>query len=267
MGVALTENNFAHLLGELRSREPLVQCLTNVVVSGFTANVLLALGASAAMVDGDEEAGPFAGVASGVLVNLGTPYREQREAMPHAVAQANKQGTPWVLDPVAIGALPLRTRLAFELVALGPAVVRGNPSEIIALAGLGGGGRGVDSLSGPESAVEAAHLLASTHGCVVAISGPVDILTDGTRTVRLNNGHELLTLVTGGGCALGAVMAAFVGLDKDPFLAVCAAVSTYTIAAEIAAARANGPGSFAVEFLDALAGIDEETVTSRVVAA
>lgn len=267
MGVALTENNFAHLLGELRSREPLVQCLTNVVVSGFTANVLLALGASAAMVDGDEEAGPFAGVASGVLVNLGTPYREQREAMPHAVAQANEQGTPWVLDPVAIGALPLRTRLAFELVALGPTVVRGNPSEIIALAGLGGGGRGVDSLSGPESAVEAAHLLASTHGCVVAISGPVDILTDGTRTVRLNNGHELLTLVTGGGCALGAVMAAFVGLDKDPFLAVCAAVSTYTIAAEIAAARANGPGSFAVEFLDALAGIDEETVTSRVVAA
>lgn len=267
MGVALTENNFAHLLGELRSREPLVQCLTNVVVSGFTANVLLALGASAAMVDGDEEAGPFAGVASGVLVNLGTPYREQREAMPHAVAQANEQGTPWVLDPVAIGALPLRTRLAFELVALGPTVVRGNPSEIIALAGLGGGGRGVDSLSGPESAVEAAHLLATTHGCVVAISGPVDILTDGTRTVRLNNGHELLTLVTGGGCALGAVMAAFVGLDKDPFLAVCAAVSTYTIAAEIAAARANGPGSFAVEFLDALAGIDEETVTSRVVAA
>jgi hydroxyethylthiazole kinase len=267
VGVALTENYSAHLLEELRRREPLVQCLTNVVVAGFTANVLLTLGASAAMVDGDEEAGPFAGVESGVLVNLGTPYREQREAMPHAVTQANEGGTPWVLDPVAIGALPLRTRLAFELVAFRPTVVRGNPSEIMALAGLGGGGRGVDSLSGAEAAVDAAHLLASTHGCVVAISGPVDIVTDGTRTVRLSNGHELLTRVTGGGCALGAVMAAFVGLGKDPFLAVCAAVSTYTIAAEIAAARAHGPGSFAVEFLDALAGIDGETVASGVVAA
>jgi hydroxyethylthiazole kinase len=267
VSVALTENYSAHLLAELRRREPLVQCVTNIVVSGFTANVLLALGASAAMVDGDEEAGPFAGVASGVLVNLGTPYREQREAMPHSVAKANEQGTPWVLDPVAIGALPLRTRLAFELVALRPTVVRGNPSEIMALAGFGTGGRGVDSLSGPETAVEAAHFLASTYGCVVAISGAVDILIDGTRTVRLSNGHQLLTRVTGGGCALGAVMAAFAGLDEDPLLAVCAAVSTYTIAAEIAASRAHGPGSFAVEFLDALAGIDGETVASRVVAA
>jgi len=267
VSVALTENYSAHLLHELRSRDPLVQCLTNVVVSGFTANVLLALGASAAMVDGDDEAARFARVASGVLVNLGTPQREQREAMPHTVAAANEQGTPWVLDPVAIGALPLRTRLAGELVALRPTVVRGNPSEIMALAGLGSGGRGVDSLSGPEAAVDAANQLASTYGCVVAISGAVDIVTDGTRTVRLNNGHRLLTRVTGGGCALGAVMAAFAGLDDDPFLGVCAAVSTYTIAAEIAATRAQGPGSFALEFLDALAGIDGETLTSRVVAA
>ena len=267
MSVALTENHSAHLLAELRRREPLVQCLTNAVVSGFTANVLLALGASAAMVDGDEEAGPFVRVASGVLLNLGTPHREQREAMPQAAVQANEQGTPWVLDPVAIGALPLRTRLALDLVALRPTVIRGNPSEILALAGLGSGGRGVDSVSGPEAAVDAAHLLASTYGSVVAVSGPVDIIIDGTRTVRLSNGHQLLTRVTGGGCALGAVMAAFAGLDDDPFLAVCAAVSTYTIAAEIAAARADGPGSFAVEFLDALAGIDGKTLVSRVAAA
>jgi hydroxyethylthiazole kinase len=267
VSVALTKNHSAHLLEELRRREPLVQCLTNTVVAGFTANALLALGASAAMVDGDEEAGLFAGVASGVLINLGTPHREQRDAMWQAATQANEQGTPWVLDPVAIGVLPLRTRLASELVALRPTVIRGNPSEILALAGLGSGGRGVDSLAGPEAAVDAAHLLASTYGSVVAVSGAVDIVTDGTRTVRLSNGHPLLTRVTGGGCALGAVMAAFAGLDDDRFLSVCAAVSTYTIAAEIAAARAQGPGSFAVEFLDALAGIDGETVLSRVAAA
>jgi hydroxyethylthiazole kinase len=184
-----------------------------------------------------------------------------------AATQANEQGTPWVLDPVAIGVLPLRTRLASELVALRPTVIRGNPSEILALAGLGSGGRGVDSLAGPEAAVDAAHLLATTYGSVVAVSGVVDIVTDGTRTVRLSNGHPLLTRVTGGGCALGAVMAAFAGLDDDRFLSVCAAVSTYTIAAEIAAARAQGPGTFAVEFLDALAGIDGETVVSRVATA
>lgn len=267
MSAALTKNHSVHLLEELRRSEPLVQCVTNTVVAGFTANVLLALGASAAMVDVDEEAGPFARIASGVLLNLGTPHREQREAMPLAAGQANDQGVPWVLDPVAIGTLPLRTRLAGELVALRPTVVRGNPSEILALAGLGSGGRGVDSLAGPEAAIDAALLLASDHGCVVAISGAVDIVVDTTRTAYLSNGHPLLTRVTGGGCALGAVMAAFASLDDDPFLAVCAAVSTYTVAAEIAAGRAHGPGSFAVEFLDALAGIDGGTLASRVAAA
>lgn len=263
MSRTLTKKQSAHLLTELRGRGPLVQCLTNTVVSGFTANVLLAIGASAAMVDVDEEAVPFARVASGVLVNLGTPHREQREAMPLTVAQASDQGTPWVLDPVAIGALPLRTQLASDLVALRPTIVRGNPSEILALAGSGSGGRGVDSLARPTAAVDAAAHLASQYGCVVAISGAVDIVTDGSRTAHLSNGHELLTQVTGGGCALGAVMAAFAGLDDDPFFTTCAAVTTYTIAAEIAAARANGPGSFAVEFLDALAGIDSETIVSR----
>ncbi len=264
MSLALTKNHSAHLLTELRGREPLVHCLTNTVVAGFTANVLLAIGASAAMVDVDEEAGPFASIASGVLINLGTPHREQREAMPVAATHANDLGTPWVLDPVAIGALPLRTRLASELIALRPTIVRGNPSEILALAGLGGGGRGVDSLAGPEAAVEAAAHLASNYGCVVAISGKVDIVTDGARTAYLSNGSELLTRVTGGGCALGAVMAAFASLDDDPFLGTCAAVSAYTVAAEIAAGRASGPGTFAVEFLDALAGLDGKTLESRI---
>ncbi|MFE7398069.1 hydroxyethylthiazole kinase, partial [Streptomyces sp. NPDC057557] len=118
----------------------------------FTANVLLALGASPAMVDLPEEAGPFARIASGVLVNLGTPHAEQRSAMIEAARAAASAGTPWVLDPVAVGALPVRTALARELLELRPTVIRGNASEIIALAGAGGGGRGVDSSHGVEAA-------------------------------------------------------------------------------------------------------------------
>lgn len=250
-------------LARVRADSPLVQCLTNSVVTGFTANVLLALGASPAMVDIPEEAGPFARVASGVLINLGTPHAEQRSAMVEAARAAGSVGTPWVLDPVAVGALPVRTALARELLRLGPTVIRGNASEIIALAGAGDGGRGVDSSDGVGAAEESARELARAAGCVVAVSGPVDFVTDGVRSARIANGDALLTRVTGGGCALGAVMAAFAAVDEDRFAAVVAAVTTYTVAAELAAKESSGPGSFAVAFLDALAALEEADLGER----
>ncbi|MEU1621630.1 hydroxyethylthiazole kinase [Streptomyces sp. NPDC005722] len=253
----------AQALSRVRDHSPLVQCLTNSVVTGFTANVLLALGAAPAMVDIPGEAGPFAGVASGVLVNLGTPHAEQRSAMVEAARAATAAGTPWVLDPVAVGALPVRTALARELLELRPTVVRGNASEIIALAGAGGGGRGVDSSDGVDAAGEAARDLAGATGGVVAVSGPVDLVTDGTRVARVANGDALLTRVTGGGCALGAVMAAYAAVDDDRFASTVAAVAGYTVAAELAAQKAAGPGSFAVEFLDALAALRESDVAGR----
>lgn len=249
----------ATLLAALRAAPPLTQCITNSVVTGFTANVLLALGAAPAMVDIVGEAGMFAGVASGLLVNLGTPTPEQRQAGLEAVDGANVAGTPWVLDPVAIGALPVRTALATQLAALRPTAIRGNASEILALAGLSAGGRGVDATDSTDAAAEAAVTLAQRHGSIVAVSGPVDLVTDGERIVRIANGDELLTRVTGGGCALGAVMAAFLGaarLARIPALdAVAAASLVYTIAAEHAAAVSTGPGSFAVALLDALAAV------------
>jgi hydroxyethylthiazole kinase len=253
----------ADLLHRLRERVPLVQCITNAVVTGFTANVLLALGAAPAMTDVPTEAGPFARIASGLLVNLGTPHAEQREAAVEAAHAAREAGTPWVLDPVAVGALPVRTRLAHELVALSPTIVRGNASEIIALATGGAGGRGVDATDDVEQALDAAALLARTYGTVVAVSGPVDHVTDGTRLVRVHTGDALLTKVTGGGCALGAVMAAFASTDPDPLRAAVAATSVYTIAAEIAAEGARGPGSFAVALLDALDAVTPELVAER----
>lgn len=252
-------------LDAVRAESPLVHCITNSVVTGFTANALLALGASAAMVDIPGEAGPFARVASGLLVNLGTPTSEQREAMREAVASANEAGTPWVLDPVAVGSLPVRTPLSHTLRDLRPTVVRGNASEIIAVAGSGAGGRGVDASDGVDAAVASARSLAERTGGVVAISGPVDVVTDGPDLVRIANGDALLTRITGGGCALGAVMAAFAAVDADRFATTVAAITVYTVAAELAAARAAGPGSFPVAFLDALAAIDTDTVRRRAV--
>ena len=252
----------AELLSEVRRRQPLTHSITNNVVTNFTANALLALGAAPAMVDIVGEAGLFARVADGVLVNLGTPATEQREAMREAVAGASEADTPWVLDPVAIGALPIRTALAAELVAARPTAVRGNASEILALAGTGAGGRGVDAADSPDAAAPAALSLAERFGSVVAVSGPVDLITDGTAVVRVSNGHELLTRVTGGGCALGSVIAAFLGSrgERSVLEAVVAAHVCYEVAAERAAARSAGPGTFAANFLDELAAVAPDDV-------
>ncbi|WP_373407862.1 hydroxyethylthiazole kinase [Microbacterium esteraromaticum] len=250
----------AELLPGLRASPPLAHCITNSVVTGFTANVLLAIGAAPAMVDIIGESGMFAQIASGVLINLGTPTPEQRAASLEAADGATSAGTPWVLDPVAIGALPVRTELAAELVSRRPTAIRGNPSEILALAGLSAGGRGVDATDAPDAAIDAARSLAGRWGSTVAVSGEVDLITDGERLIRIANGDALLTRVTGGGCALGAVMAAFLGsardTDIDVLTTVAAASLVYTVAAERAAATASGPGSFDVALLDALAALE-----------
>jgi hydroxyethylthiazole kinase len=261
---APTAATVARGLASLRASAPLVHCITNGVVMNFTANALLALGAAPAMVDIVGEAGLFTRVANGLLVNLGTPAPEQREAMRVSVAAANDAGTPWVLDPVAIGSLPIRTGLAHELVAEGPSAVRGNPSEILALAGTGAGGRGVESTDSAASALGAAVALARRFDTVMAVSGAEDCITDGRRVVWVEGGDELLTKVTGGGCALGAIVAAFLGSRGDASVldAVVAAHAVYAAAAERAAADAAGPGSFAVALLDALATISPAEVAS-----
>ncbi|WP_392508718.1 hydroxyethylthiazole kinase [Naumannella halotolerans] len=263
---ATTPTIHTELLDRLRSTSPLVQSITNTVVTNFTANALLALGAAPAMVDIPDEAGMFAGLAGGVLINLGTPLAENRAAAVEAAAAAGRAGTPWVLDPVAVGVLPIRTALAAELVAAGPTVIRGNASEILAAAGAGGGGRGVDSTAGPEAALDAARGLAVRTGGVVAVSGPTDLVTDGSTVVRVANGSRLLTRITGGGCALGAVMAAFLAVAEQTtvFDATVTAVACYTIAAELAAEQAAGPGSFAVAFLDRLGDLTADQVRQRV---
>jgi hydroxyethylthiazole kinase len=241
-----------------------VHCLTNIVVAQWTANVLLATGASPVMVDNPHEAGSFAAIADGVLVNLGTPNDDTTAAMARAVTGAAGAGTPWVLDPVGAGALGWRTHVALDLLSQStPTIIRGNASEILALAG-GRGGKGVETVDTPQSALPAARQLASERGTVVAISGAIDHLTDGDRVVRVSNGHVLLTKVTGVGCALGALMAAFCAVVDDPLLAATAATATMTVAAEGATRARRGPGTFAVALLDGLAALRPQDLADLV---
>lgn len=243
---------------EYRQQSPLVFCLTNTVVANFTANVLLASGASPAMTDLPREAGPFAKVASAVLVNLGTPSTEQLAAMEEAVQSASAAGTPWILDPVAVGALPVRTDFARRIARQRPALIRGNASEILALAGRQSASRGVDALDDVSAALAAGRDLAQQHDCVVAISGQSDAIIDAARTVLVHTNGIGLTRITGGGCALGAFCAGMIAVHDDPFEAAIAAHGFYGLAAEKALENSTGPGSFAVAFIDALSATDPE---------
>ncbi|HEX8510664.1 MAG TPA: hydroxyethylthiazole kinase [Propionibacteriaceae bacterium] len=259
-GTRLSALEVASVLERLRGQAPLVHCITNVVVAGFTANVLLAAGASPAMIENDQEAAEFAGIADALLVNIGTLSGEQVRAIRAAAPAALRAGTPWVFDPVAVGPLAFRTAFATELLEHRPTVVRGNPSEVLSLAGAAGAGRGVDSTAESSSAVSTARQLARRTGGVVAVSGEVDYITDGNRLLEVHAGHPLMTKVTGVGCALGSLVAACCAVENSALVAAAAATSMLTVAAEVAAASSQGPGSFAVALLDALSSLDEKTL-------
>jgi len=244
------------ILERLRARRPLVHCLTNQVVKGFTANVLLALGAAPAMVEHPEEAEEFAGLADALLVNVGTLDELQMAAMRRAMPAANKAGRPWVFDPVAVGPLGVRTRFAAEILAQRPTVIRGNASEVMALAGLAGGGRGVDSGAESTAARDAARTLARQTGGAVLVTGQIDYILDATREAAVANGHPLMTRVTGVGCAMGAINAACAVVADSPFDACVATAVLLGIAGERAAAQSTRPGTFAVALLDAIDALD-----------
>ncbi|RHX83829.1 hydroxyethylthiazole kinase [Leptospira stimsonii] len=239
-------------LSALRKISPLTHIITNIVVTNWTANVLLAIGASPAMVIAEEEVADFASIASGLLINVGTVTSADAKVMKLAATAANKAGTPWVLDPVAAGALRFRTEVAQELLQQKPSVIRGNASEILALAGTAGGGKGVDSTASSSEALPFAIELSEKLGAVVAVSGEIDYITNGNQTISVPGGHAMMTKVTGIGCSLGALMASFLGIQKDPLRAAVSASAVFAVAGAKAARDSKGTGSFAVAFLDEL---------------
>jgi len=245
-------------LTAMRRAAPLIHNITNYVAMTPMANILLAAGASPAMVHAREEAAQFAGIADALTVNIGTLSPAWCEAMHAAAAAVTAAGKPWVFDPVAAGATAYRRDVSAGLLTLAPTVIRGNASEILALEGAAGSGRGVDSGDPVEAAEAAARALSRQTGAIVAVTGQTDFVTDGRRAARINNGDPLMPRVTALGCALTGIVAAFAAPASDRYEATVAAIVYYGLAGEQAAQRAEGPGSFPAAFIDALAAIDAD---------
>ncbi|WP_302963798.1 hydroxyethylthiazole kinase [uncultured Adlercreutzia sp.] len=253
---------------EVRTANPLAPSITNTVTQNFVANAQLASGGSAAMVYLPDEGECVAGAGGATYINLGTLLPVYEETVPRTARACAEAGKPWVLDPVGVGIGSLRTELIRAVKAWAPAIVRGNASEIIAVAELWGldttgadgrGPRGVDATDSVEAARAAAVALARFTGGAVAVSGPVDLVTDGDVVVRAEGGSPLMCSVTGSGCSLGGVAAVYACV-ADPFTAALTATAAYNLAGAQAAERSDGPGSFQVAFLDALAALTPECV-------
>jgi len=250
-------------LEDLRARRPLVHNITNYVAMTVSANMLLALGASPAMVHAVEEVEDFVAISDALAVNIGTLSPPWVAAMRAAVTRARALGKPWVLDPVGCGATAYRTQVAVELAGLKPSVIRGNASEVMSLAGqVGAGGKGVDSTAPAEYATSAAVALAQRTGSVVAITGETDYVSDGTTLIAVHSGHALMPLSTALGCSLSAVSAAFTAV-RPPRDAAVAALAVFGAAGGIAAERCRGPGHLPAEICDALHAMDRAMLAAH----
>lgn len=251
----------AENLEAVRERAPLVHNITNYVVMNFTANALLAMGASPVMAHAPEEIDEMVAIASALALNIGTLTEAWVEAMVNAGRKAGEIGIPVVLDPVGAGATRFRTESAKRILSETPVrVVRGNPSEIMALGEGITGTRGVDSAHGSEEALEAALALAGRLKTTLAITGATDYVTDGERVISISNGHPLMGRITGSGCTASAVIAAFASVEEEPILAAASALAFYGVAGEVAAMASDKPGSFMVHFIDALYAVRPEEV-------
>lgn len=248
-------------LARMRATAPLVQNITNYVAMNAMANIMLASGASPAMAHAREEAAEFAGLAHALSVNIGTLDPEWVESMEISARAMNAAGKPWVLDPVAVFATALRRDAGARLLALAPTIVRGNASEVLALAGCAADGSGADAGDSVESAETAARALAAQTGGVVAITGAVDYVTDGSMAYRVANGDAMMPKITALGCALTGVVGAF-AVNAQPLEATVAALAFYGLAGEEAAKQASGPGSLAVHFIDALHAMTPEALSA-----
>lgn len=253
----------ATLLAALRATPPLVQCITNYVAMNIAANVVLAAGASPAMVSDVEEAEEFAAIAGALTVNIGTLSPPFVAGMRAAIAGAQAAGRPWVLDPVACQATAYRRHVSAELVRLRPTIIRGNASEVLSLAGEASRGQGVDGRDSVAAAEEGARWLAHETGGVVAVTGEVDFVTDGTRAVRIAGGSAWMPMNTALGCSLTCLCGAYAAVAADPFDATVAALAHFAVAGTRAHEGASGPGSFAPRFLDALQAVTPEALEAE----
>ncbi|WP_226669806.1 hydroxyethylthiazole kinase [Metabacillus litoralis] len=250
-------------LKKVKEFNPLVHNITNVVVTNFTANGLLALGASPVMAYAKEEVADMAKIAGALVLNIGTLSHEEIEAMLIAGKSANKHGVPIIFDPVGAGATPYRTETSRRIVnELTISILRGNAAEVANVIGTEWTIKGVDAGEGSGNVIELAQIAAKKLQTTVIITGKDDVISDGETTYVVHNGHPILTKVTGAGCLLSSVVGAFSAVEKNLLLASVSAITTYGVSAELAAKQTagKGPGSFQIELLNALATITSEEI-------
>jgi hydroxyethylthiazole kinase len=249
----------AQNLERLRSAKPLIHSITNFVVMNTTANALLACGASPVMAHAQEEVEEMVSFARSLVLNIGTLTPYWIDSMIMAGKRANEKNIPVILDPVGSGATKLRTDSAKRIIdEIRISVVRGNASEVLSLAHEDSRTKGVDAIHRVDDAAGAAVILAKELDTTLAITGVVDLITDGKITYRVANGHALMGYVTGTGCAATVIIGAFLAVDNNPVEATTTALAYFGLAGEEAAANAAAPGTFQVSLLDALYTIDKK---------
>ena len=249
----------ANNLKTLRGRKPLIHNITNYVVMNYTANALLACGASPVMAHAAEEVEEMVSFAGALVLNIGTLTPHWIDSMLKAGKRANGLNIPIVLDPVGSGATKLRTSSAKRLIdELDIRVVRGNASEVLSLAREDSVTKGVDAVHSVDEAADAAIQLSSELDTTIAITGDVDLITYGGRICMVHNGHPLMGYVTGTGCTASAIIGAFLAVDPEPVDAATTALAYFGLTGEKGAINAKAPGSFQTAILDALYTIDGE---------
>lgn len=249
----------------IKENAPLVHNITNYVAMNFTANALLAAGASPVMAHAVEEVAEMTSIASALVINIGTLDSQWIQGMMVAGNAMRKRGGFIVLDPVGAGATSFRTDVAWQLIdSCKPDVVRGNGSEIMALMNADIRSKGVDSSTLSHDALDSAKALARQINAVVTISGATDYVTDGERVETISNGSPMMTLVTAMGCTASSMIGAFAAVDDDAFSASLHAMALMGVAGEMAAKKSAGPGSLLSNFVDELYNISPEILANNV---
>lgn len=259
----IAKEQIAEDLAAVRSLSPLVHNITNYVAMNNSANALLAIGASPVMAHAVDEMVEMVGIASALVVNIGTLDNQWIEGMITAATAAHHRGIPVVLDPVGAGATSYRTRTSWRIIEeCHPTIIRGNGSEIMALVNAEITSKGVDSSASSNDALESARALARQTGAVVVISGPTDYVTDGVRVETVSNGSTMMTSVTGLGCTASALTGAFAAVQPDRIRACVSTMAAMGICGERAAKYSKGNGSLQINFLDELCNLDSSIITS-----
>ncbi len=254
-------------LQALRDNTPLVHNITNFVVMNNTANALLAIGVSPVMAHAVEEVTDMVGIASALVINIGTLNPQWVEGMIKAGIAATEKRIPVVFDPVGVGATPYRNEVAVQIIEkCKPTLIRGNASEIMALAKENVATKGVDSTVSSNEALDAAKSLAHETGAVVVISGAEDFITDGEQVICIKNGSPLMPKVTGMGCTATAVLGAFAAVNKNTLLAAAHGMAVMSICGEIAAKKSAGPGSLQMHFIDTLYNLSDKDIADVFIA-